>query len=83
MKTDTIHPDLTKAGKSLIAVLNQEDLLLFDFLKNAMLEIFPLRDTDDKGNSVKPYFDEMSLELAECFAFKATTGISEYIKSQN
>jgi len=81
MKTDNIEPDLTNNGRSLTSALNQDELILFDYLKKALLEIFPLEDVDGNGKSVKPHFSDMSLELAECFAFNATKGISGYVKN--
>jgi hypothetical protein len=72
MKTDTLKPDLTNNGVSLTSALDSQQLILFDYLKNALLEIFPLQDG---------VFTEMSLELAENFAIRATDGISVYIEN--
>ena len=84
MKTDTINPDLTEANQSLIATLNQDDIILFDFLRKSMLEIFPLtQEVDDNGNPKgNEHFSQNALELAEYFAFVATNGISDYFSNK-
>jgi len=85
MKTDTINPDLKNTA--LVGSFNQEELILFDFFKKAILEIFPLiQDIDEQGKPVgKLHFagdnfeNENTIELSENFAFNAVSGLSDYI----
>lgn len=91
MKTDNINPSLTDTNQALVGTLTGDELILFDFLKKSVLEIFPQNLLLDKDGTLileggKPVyldtFPKETLELAESFAFKATTGISEYINSK-
>lgn len=79
MATDTNTTNTDKTDFSVIIVdktkynnLSNDDKIIFELLRNSILEIFPLND--------KNKYDELCLKFAENFAFINLNGLNKIIE---